>query len=110
MSVQSLSEAVAGALMDGESGKAYLVGDENITFAEFFTLFFKSIGSNVVVPARDQNHPLLPDEVLSAGRGIPVRYEPEVAEVERLAYRRGDVERAVREAVAQVLVGQAAAA
>lgn len=110
MSVQSLSEAVAGALTDGESGKAYLVGDENITFAEFFTLFFKSIGSDVVVPAQDQSHPLLPDEVLSAGRGIAVRYEPDAAEVKRLAYRRGDVERAVREAVAQVLAGQAAAA
>ena len=62
------------------------------------------------MPAKDQSHPLLPDEVLSAGRGIPVRYEPDAAETKRLAYRRGDVERAVREAVAQVLAGQAAAA
>lgn len=106
MSVQSLSEAVAGALANGESGKAYLVGDENIEFADFFTLFFKSIGRDTVVPAQDQSHPLLPDEVISAGRGTPVRYEPDAADVKRLGYRRGDVERAVREAVAQALTGQ----
>ncbi len=106
MSVRSLSEAIAGALLGGESGKAYLVGDENIEFADFFTLFFKSIGSDVTVAAEDRSHPLLPDEALSAGRRIPVRYEPAAADVERLNYRRGDVERSVREAVAQVLAGQ----
>ncbi|MEG0147823.1 MAG: NAD-dependent epimerase/dehydratase family protein [Comamonas sp.] len=107
MSVQSLSEAVAGALTNGESGKAYLVGDENISFADFFTLFFKSIGSDTVVPAKDQSHPLLPDEVLSAGRGTPVRYQPDAQDLERLRYRRGDVERSVREAVRQALSEQA---
>lgn len=102
MSAQSLSEAVAAALEQGESGQAYLVGDENLSFAEFFTLFFKSTGQDTVVPALDQNHPLLPDEALSAGRGTPVRYEPDT----RLKYRRGDVGRAVQEAVDQVLAGQ----
>lgn len=102
MSAQSLSEAVAAALEQGESGQAYLVGDENLSFAEFFTLFFKSLGRDTVVPALDQSHPLLPDEALSAGRGIPVRYEADT----RLKYRRGDVARAVQEAVNQVLAGQ----
>jgi nucleoside-diphosphate-sugar epimerase len=32
ISVKSLSEAVAGALRNGESGRAYLVGDENLTW------------------------------------------------------------------------------
>lgn len=106
MSAQSLSEAVAAALEHGESGQAYLVGDENLSFAEFFTLFFKSLGSDTVVPALDQSHPMLPDEVLSAGRGTPVRYEADP----RLQYRRGDVTRAVQEAVDQVLRGQLQAA
>lgn len=106
MSTQSLSEAVAAALEHGESGQAYLVGDENLSFAEFFTLFFKSLGSDTVVPALDQSHPMLPDEVLSAGRGTPVRYEADP----RLQYRRDDVTRAVQEAVDQVLTGQLQAA
>ena len=40
ISTQSLSEAVEGALMRGENGKAYLVGDENLSFQDFFGLFF----------------------------------------------------------------------
>jgi nucleoside-diphosphate-sugar epimerase len=34
ISCRSLSEAIAGALERGENGKAYLVGDENLGFAE----------------------------------------------------------------------------
>lgn len=110
MSVRSLSEAIAGALAHGESGKAYLVGDENLHFADFFSLFFKAVGSEVVVPEQDQNHPLMPDAVIYAGRGTPVNYQPPAEEMQRLAYRRNDVEHAVREAVAQVLSAQAVAA
>ena len=107
MSVRSLSEAIAGALENGESGKAYLVGDENLRFADFFSLFFKAVGSELTVPEKVQNHPLMPDEVIYAGRGEPVSYEPPVQEMERLRYRRNDVEHAVREAVFQVLAAQA---
>lgn len=110
MSVRSLSEAIAGALDIGQSGEAYLVGDENISFADFFGLFFKAVGSDAVVPEKDQNHPLMPDEVIYAGRSSPVNYQPTADTQQRLNYRRNDVEHAVREAVAQVLEMQAQAA
>ena len=109
MSVRSLSEAIAGALENGQSGEAYLVGDENISFADFFGLFFKAVGSSTVVPEKDQNHPLMPDEVIYAGRPTPVSYQPTADAQQRLNYRRNDVEHAIREAVAQVLESQAQA-
>jgi len=99
MSVQSLSEALHQALVKGTPGKAYLVGDENLTFAQFFGLFFKAAGNPVEVPELDQEHPMLPDVAIYTGRGNYARYEPDMS----LTYRRNDVETAVRALVAQYL-------
>ena len=85
----------------GESGKAYLVGDENLTFAEYFGAFFRAAGSDQPVPALEQEHPLLPDMAICTGRGNVVSYEPDPAETSLLKYRRGDIQRAVNEVVAQ---------
>jgi len=101
MSFQSLSEAIEGALERGESGKAYLVGDENLSFAEYFGLFFKAAGNATRVEERDEAHPLLPDVAIPQGRGNWVRYEPNAAETARLRYRRDDVANAVADVVAQ---------
>jgi nucleoside-diphosphate-sugar epimerase len=101
ISTQSLSEAVWGALQRAESGKAYLVGDENLTFAEYFGAFFRAAGNDQSVPPLEQEHPLLPDMAIYTGRGNVVSYEPDPAEVSLLKYRRGDVQRAINEVVAQ---------
>ncbi|MFC3106580.1 NAD-dependent epimerase/dehydratase family protein [Undibacterium arcticum] len=101
ISTQSLSEAVWGALQRAESGKAYLVGDENLTFAEYFGAFFRAAGNDQPVPPLEQEHPLLPDMAIYTGRGNVVSYEPDPAEVSLLKYRRGDVQRAINEVVAQ---------
>ncbi|MFC3106574.1 NAD-dependent epimerase/dehydratase family protein [Undibacterium arcticum] len=101
ISTQSLSEAIWGALQLGESGKAYLVGDENLTFAEYFGAFFRAAGNDQPVPPLEQEHPLLPDMAIYTGRGNVVSYEPDPAEVSLLKYRRGDVQRAINEVVAQ---------
>jgi dihydroflavonol-4-reductase len=101
ISTQSLSEAIWGALQRGESGKAYLVGDENLSFAEYFAAFFRAAGNVGTVPSLDQEHPLLPDIALYTGRGNTVAYEPDAQETALLGYRRGDVQRAVNEVVAR---------
>lgn len=101
ISCQSLSEAIAGALLRMESGKAYLVGDENLPFATYFGMFFKAAGNNVDVPSKEENHPMLPDNAIFTGRGNFVRYEPDPASVALLGYRRNDIQRAVNEIVAQ---------
>ena len=99
ISCQSLSEAVEGALARGESGKAYLVGDENVPFGDFFGDFFRAAG-RPAPPVLDQEHPMLPDSAIYFGRGNTLYYEPDAAETKLLGYRRKDVTRAVQEIVA----------
>lgn len=100
ISTQSLSEAIWGALQRGRAGHAYLIGDENLTFADYFAAFFRAAGHAQPVPALDDAHPLLPDLAIYTGRGNIVTYEPDPAELALLGYRRGDVQRAVNEVVA----------
>jgi nucleoside-diphosphate-sugar epimerase len=99
MSTQSLSEAIWGALRRGEAGRAYLVGDENLSFADYFAAFFRAAGNPQPVPSLDQAHPLLPDIAIYTGRGNIIAYEPDSADLARLRYRRGDVQRAIDEVV-----------
>ena len=101
ISTQSLSEAIEAALERGENGKAYLVGDENLSFANYFKLFFQAAGNDVDVPSLDQEHPMLPDVAIFTGRGNVVQYEPDAQTMADLAYRRNDVARAVKEVVDQ---------
>ncbi|UKD58790.1 NAD-dependent epimerase/dehydratase family protein [Amycolatopsis sp. FU40] len=91
LSVRSLAEAVEGALLRGESGAAYLVGDENLSFRDYFQLIFDVSGSGRVLAERDEEHPFLPDRVLVPGRGATISYEPDARETELLGYRRRDV-------------------
>ncbi|ANI79059.1 MULTISPECIES: NAD-dependent epimerase/dehydratase family protein [Sphingobium] len=101
ISTQSLSEAIQAALERGENGKAYLVGDENLSFADYFKLFFRAAGNQVDVPSLDQEHPMLPDAAIFTGRGNMVSYEPDAKTMADLGYRRNDIARAVTEVVAQ---------
>lgn len=101
ISTRSLSQAICGALMHGEPGKAYLVGDQNLSYAEYFETFLRAAGNDAEVPALDQEHPLLPDLALYTGRGNTVRYEPAADETALLGYVRNDIRRAVGEVVAQ---------
>lgn len=97
MSVRSLCEAVWGALQRAQSGQAYLVGDENLSFRDFFQLFFDAVGNPHQLEARDQEHPLLPAAYIVPGRNSVLAYEPDAAEVKLLAYGRHDMRRAVAE-------------
>ncbi|WP_395337278.1 NAD-dependent epimerase/dehydratase family protein [Novosphingobium sp. BL-8H] len=101
MSYRSLSEALEGALLRGEPGKAYLVGDENLSFRDYFQLFFDAAGKATRVEERDAELPLLPDVAIPQGRGNWIRYEPDAAETALLGYRRKDIAAAVREIAGQ---------
>ncbi|RSM20241.1 hypothetical protein CDV31_001038 [Fusarium ambrosium] len=101
ISAQSLSEAIAGALANGPSvsGKAILVGDENLTFAAYFEMFFKAVGKETQLPVLDEDHPLLPRASFFT---VPktVSYEPVKEEWELLgSYRRNDIRNAIAEIV-----------
>lgn len=101
MSFRSLSEAIEGAFERGEPGKAYLVGDENLSFAEYFQRFFDAAGNAATVEERDEEHPMLPDIAIPQGRGEWVRVNADPAEVALLGYRRNDVSNAVADLVEQ---------
>lgn len=101
MSFRSLSEAIEGALERGEPGKAYLVGDEDLSFRDYFQLFFDAVGSEVNVAEQDAELPLLPDIAIPQGRGNWVRVSPDPADVALLGYRRNDVRQAVADLAAQ---------
>jgi dihydroflavonol-4-reductase len=100
MSYRSLSQAVEGALLRGEPGKAYLVGDETLSVAEYLNLFFKAVGNPVRLEPRDEAHPVFPDYIMVQGRGNWIRYEPDPEETALLGYARNDVANGVAEAVA----------
>nr|WP_281985055.1 NAD(P)-dependent oxidoreductase [Thalassorhabdomicrobium marinisediminis] len=106
MSVKSLCEAISGALNRAVSGKAYLIGDQNLHFNAFFQMFFDAVGSDRTVEERDAEHPLLPDAFIVPGRGQVLSYDPPADEVAQLGYSRNDVSRAVREIVGLVTTGE----
>ncbi|MEM8696003.1 MAG: NAD(P)-dependent oxidoreductase [Pseudomonadota bacterium] len=101
MSFQSLSEAIEGALERGENGAAYLVGDEDLSFTDYFQLYFDAAGNSTRLEEQDAEHPLLPDVAIPQGRGNWVRVSPNATEVALLGYRRNDVANAVKDIVAQ---------
>ncbi|EQB52250.1 hypothetical protein CGLO_08147 [Colletotrichum gloeosporioides Cg-14] len=103
ISTQSLSEAIAGAIESSEavSGRSILVGDENLTYAEYFEMFFHAIGNPQKLPVLDQDHPLMPRATLYAGDGV-VTYEPDAADVAALGgYRRNEIRNAISDVVSQ---------
>ncbi|MGF7149275.1 nucleoside-diphosphate-sugar epimerase [Sphingomonas zeicaulis] len=100
ISTQSLAEAIEGALERGEPGASYLVGDENLSFQDYFGAFFEGVG-RAKPPVRDEEHPMLPDGALFFGRGNSLFYETDPKVAELLGYRRQDVKPAIEEIVAQ---------
>lgn len=102
MSVRSLCEAVEGAFRNARSGKAYLVGDQNLTFTAFFQMIFDAADARRKLVERDQEHPILPDAFIVPGRGRVLAYEPPPEETVLLGYRRNDVRRAIEEIVASL--------
>lgn len=96
MSVESLTQAVLGALDRGEGGRAYLIGDESLSYQEYFQRIVDLTGGSNVLETRDEDHPLQPDRFIVQGRGATIAYEPDPREVELLGYDRGDVTRALR--------------
>lgn len=102
MSVRSLCDAISGAFRSARTGTAYLVGDENLTFTQFFQTIFDVVGAGRTLVERDQEHPILPDAFIVPGRGRVLAYEPPAEETALLGYRRNDVRSAIVEIVASL--------
>jgi nucleoside-diphosphate-sugar epimerase len=100
ISVTSVAQAVATAIERGANGKAYLIGDENLSFQSYLEAYCAAAGDNRKLPIDDQEHALFPDAILYAGRGGTIHYEPDAAEAAFLGYRRRDIKRTVAEIIA----------
>jgi len=96
ISSTSMSQAIDGALQRGIGGKAYLVGDENLSWKAYLELYFEAVGNPVNLQVSNDEHPLLPDMILYAGRNAVINYEPDNGE---LAYSRNNVRATVAELV-----------
>ena len=96
----SMSEAITAALEGGEGGRAYLVGDENLSWKAYLEMFFEAAGNPVELEISREEHPLLPDVILYAGRNAEISYEPDMGE---LNYRRNNVRATINELVAAYL-------
>jgi nucleoside-diphosphate-sugar epimerase len=100
ISTDTLSDAIVGALERGQNGKAYLIGDRNLTFQDYFGLFFAAAGDSAPLEVQDREHPFLPDAAILAGRGATIFYQTAAAEIAELNYRQNDVARTVATIVA----------
>jgi len=95
----SLSEAIHGALLRGESGVPYLVGDENYSWQAYLEEWARAAGSDIQFEVREDDHPLLPNAIMFAGVGATVSYEPDAAQTALLGYGRHRVKAMIREVV-----------
>lgn len=85
----AVAQATLAALDHGESGRAYLLGDENYSWKEYLELWFEAAGNPQTLEVREDDHPLLPNVIMFAGPGATVSYKPEA--VEELAYDRHQI-------------------
>jgi dihydroflavonol-4-reductase len=97
---RSMSEAIAGALECGEGGRAYLVGDENLSWKDYLEMYFDCVGKPTQLEVSTEEHPLFPDLMLYAGRNAVISYEPDNGE---LGYSRGHVRTTIEELVGAYL-------
>jgi dihydroflavonol-4-reductase len=100
ISTTTLTDAIIGAIARGQNGKAYLIGDRNMSYQDYFGGYFRAAGDMEPLEIRDEDHPFAGNDSVLAGRGSSIYYEPDPVEVAELGYRRNDVERTLAQIVA----------
>ncbi|MBR9912989.1 MAG: NAD(P)H-binding protein [Gammaproteobacteria bacterium] len=100
ISARSLAQAIRNALEKGESGKAYLVGDENYSWKEYLELWLDAVGNPQDLDVRDDDHPMFPNVIMFAGPGATVSYEPAAEDMAVLDYERHQIRGLIQEIVA----------
>lgn len=88
---QSMAEATLNCFEHGESGHAYLVGDENYSWQEYLTLWFNAVGNPQDLPTLEDEHPMIPYVIQFAGPGATISYEPDTKTMADLAYSRHQI-------------------
>ncbi|MEM8501365.1 MAG: NAD-dependent epimerase/dehydratase family protein [Pseudomonadota bacterium] len=91
ITAKSVAESIEGALERGESGTAYLIGDQNYTWKEYLEAWASAAGAPINLDVRSDDHPILPNAIMFAGAGTLVSYEPNAQESALLDYSRNQV-------------------
>jgi nucleoside-diphosphate-sugar epimerase len=99
MSSRAVAQCMLGGLERGESGKSYLIGDENLSWKEFFELWFEAAGRPRDLPA-ERGNVLVPDYALSYLDFGSTDYEPPAEETALLGYERGTLRKTVQDSFA----------
>jgi nucleoside-diphosphate-sugar epimerase len=94
MSSHAIAQCMLGGLERGESGKAYMIGDENLSWKEYFELWYAAAGREVDLRVEPGNV-LVPDYVLSYLDYGSTDYEPSPADTALLGYDRGTIRQTV---------------
>ncbi len=99
MSSRSVAQCMLGGLERGESGKSYLIGDENMSWKEFFELWFAEAGRPRDLPVARGNM-LVPDYALDYLDFGSTDYVPPAEETALLGYDRGVLRQTVKDSFA----------
>jgi nucleoside-diphosphate-sugar epimerase len=99
MSSRAVAQCMLGGLERGESGKSYLIGDENLSWKAFFELWFEAAGRPRDLPVARGNL-LVPDFALSYLDFGSTDYEPPAQETALLGYERGTLRQTIRDSFA----------
>lgn len=105
ISVRSVAQAVLGALRHADPGAAYLVGDENNSWLEYFQLVFELSGSGrTITESRAESHPYVAEMIVPLGTEIS--FDPMPA-ADLLGYRLNEVRNSLEAAIADFDAGNA---
>jgi nucleoside-diphosphate-sugar epimerase len=99
ISAHSLAQAALNALNHGESGKGYLLGDENYSWKEYLELWFEAVGNPLELEVREDDHPMFPNVIMFAGAGATVSYEPAAEDMAVLSYDRHQIKALIKNIV-----------
>lgn len=99
ISSHSIAQAIENALLSGKSGKAYLIGDENYSWKDYLQLWFDAAGNPQDLHVSDDEHPMLPDIIMYAGKGATVSYEMTADDMQILNYDRKQIAALIKKVV-----------
>jgi len=99
MSSRAVAQCMLGGLERGESGKSYLIGDENLSWKEFFELWFAAASHPRDLPV-ERGNVLVPDYALSYLDFGSTDYEPPAEETALLGYERGTLRKTIEDSFA----------
>ena len=102
ISTDTLTDAIVGGLEGGTNGHAYLIGDQNLTWAELMGAFFRAAGDERPLDVVDAENMLIPDAMMMRGRGKTIYFDSDPAGIAELGYRQNDIQRCADEIVEAV--------